>query len=100
MHRAFTVAAVISMLLVPGHGLLAQEGSAAQFVVVGGLAPGDELNIRATASPTGMVVGRLPNGAQLRNLGCSEIGGNTWCKVEDAHSSKLAGWAPARYLEG
>ncbi|WP_274628700.1 SH3 domain-containing protein [Arvimicrobium flavum] len=96
------IAAAFAYLLASISGLHAQEGDASgpQFFVVTGLAPGDELNVRATASPTGMLIGRLPNGSQLRNLGCSEINGAQWCKVEDVHSSKLAGWAPARYLEG
>lgn len=72
--------------------------SSPEFFVVEGLAPGDELNIRATASATGMVVGRLPNGTKLKNLGCSDLNDIHWCKVADTQSTHLVGWAASRYL--
>jgi len=75
----------------------AHEGGP-EFFVVEGIAPGDELNIRATASPTGMVVGRLPNGTKLKNLGCSDVNSVRWCKVADTQSTHLVGWAASRYL--
>lgn len=68
------------------------------FLVVQGIAEGDLLNIREAASATGKLVGRLPNGAALRNHGCSETNGVKWCKVESAEDASVAGWAPARYL--
>lgn len=76
----------------------AQDNASPEFYVVDGIAPGDELNIRATASATGMIVGRLPNGTMLQNLGCSDVNNVRWCKVADTQSTRLVGWAAARYL--
>lgn len=71
-----------------------------EFFVVEGLAIDDELNLRATASATGMLIGRLPNGAMVRNLGCAETGGAVWCKVADPQAKGMEGWAAGRYLVG
>lgn len=77
----------------------AQEAAQSpEFFVIDGLAPGDDLNIRATASATGMIVGRLPNGSKVKNLGCSEINTVRWCKIADLQSAQIAGWAAGRYL--
>jgi hypothetical protein len=71
-----------------------------ELFVVFGLAPGDELNLRATPSGTGMRVGRVPNGAMVQNLGCEEAGGYIWCKVADTDDAATEGWAAGRYLVG
>jgi len=63
------------------------------------LSPGDLLNLRATASPNGMMIGRLPIGAVVSNLGCTEVKKIRWCKVADVYNDKLQGWAAARYLK-
>lgn len=78
----------------------AQDAVAAEpdYFEVTGVADNDLLNVRATASPAGMVVARLPNGVRLKNLGCSEVKGNRWCKIADIADPKLTGWAAARYL--
>lgn len=92
----------VSAILGPEAALSEQADAAGEgntgFVVVEGLASGDLLNIRATASATGMLIGRVPNGAKLNNLGCSDVNGYSWCKVSDPESAQLTGWAPARYL--
>lgn len=66
--------------------------------IVFGLAPGDFLNIRATPSPIGSVQARLPNGADVTNLGCAPYGGYDWCKVTTLDAPKVTGWTPGRYL--
>jgi hypothetical protein len=71
-----------------------------ELFVVFGLAPGDELNLRATPSGTGMRVGRVPPGTMVRNLGCEEAGGYVWCRVADTGNQGLEGWAAGRYLVG
>ncbi len=80
----------------------AQEEAGGQplpdVVVVDSVAPGDLLNIRATASATGIVLGQLPNGAPLRTRGCDEVNGYKWCKVSSLEDRQLEGWTPARYL--
>ncbi|MER8787046.1 SH3 domain-containing protein [Mesorhizobium sp. M0983] len=67
--------------------------------IVTGLAPGDLLNVRATASAMGKIEARLPIGSSVKNLGCGDVSGHRWCKVEDIDDPKLSGWAPARYLD-
>jgi hypothetical protein len=71
---------------------------AAGFFVVEGVASNDLLNVRATASAGGRVVGRLPNGALLRNLGCSDVNGNSWCEVETVEAPRITGFVAGRYL--
>ena len=65
---------------------------------VNGLSPGDDLNLRANASPTGMMIGRLPEGSVVRNLGCANVKKTRWCKIADVNRDSLQGWAAARYL--
>lgn len=73
--------------------------TAAAVSVVTGLAPGDLLNIRATASPTGKVMARMPVGSPLKTFGCEDVNGHKWCRVEAVEDARLAGWTPARYLQ-
>jgi hypothetical protein len=68
------------------------------MAVVQGLAEGDMLNVRASASPTGRVAARLPNGTALKKLGCDTFKGYEWCEVQDIANPQMRGWAPARYL--
>ncbi|MGO4833881.1 SH3 domain-containing protein, partial [Rhizobiaceae sp. 2RAB30] len=110
MRRLFLGAFATLMLSLPAGPSLAQEtaaptatesappGPSGGFFVVQGIADGDLLNVRAAASGTGKLVGRVPNGAALRNQGCSETNGVTWCKVESVEDASVTGWAPARYL--
>lgn len=96
------------LIVLAAGGALAQEPApdAAQdsasepshFQIVG-LAHDDLLNLRATASAGGMLIGRLPNGAVVANLGCADVNGNRWCKVVDMDNDKVQGWAAARYLQ-
>lgn len=67
--------------------------------IVTGLAPDDLLNVRATASAMGKIEARLPSGSSVKNLGCGDISGYKWCKVQDIDDPTLSGWAPARYLD-
>ncbi|RUW75915.1 MULTISPECIES: SH3 domain-containing protein [unclassified Mesorhizobium] len=77
---------------------VAEDAPGTIISIVSGLAPDDLLNIRATASATGKIQARLPGGAAVKNLGCNEVNGNPWCKVEDTENPRVGGWAPARYL--
>ncbi|MDQ6436429.1 SH3 domain-containing protein [Mesorhizobium sp. LHD-90] len=72
----------------------------AEAFVVEGVAYNDLLNVRATPSAGGKLVGRLPNGALLRNHGCKENNGANWCDVESFEDAKVRGWVAARYLYG
>lgn len=78
----------------------ATAGGATDFASVIGISKGDLLNIRAAASPTGMVIARIPNGTLVKVVGCGAAGGNLWCSVEDANDPAAKGWTPARYLSG
>ncbi|RAZ89525.1 SH3 domain-containing protein [Mesorhizobium hawassense] len=89
------LAAPLLLAAVPA---LAEEAPGTIISIIGGLAPDDLLNIRATASAGGKVAARLPNGAAVRNFGCNVIKGHPWCKVEDTQDAHIVGWAPARYL--
>jgi hypothetical protein len=94
---------VVILLTVLAGNASAQEaaepaaGEPAFFEVVG-VADNDLLNLRATASAGGMIIGRLSNGSRVKNLGCSEVKGYRWCKIVDLVDAKVAGWAAERYL--
>lgn len=67
--------------------------------IVRGLAADDLLNVRATAAPTGIVLGRLPNGSAVWRRGCEKFNGYEWCRVESVDIRGLDGWTPGRYLK-
>ena len=77
-----------------------ESADADGFASVVGISRGDLLNIRAAASPTGLVIARVPNGSLLKVEECTTASGNLWCKVEDANDAATNGWTPARYLTG
>lgn len=77
---------------------MAEESPDLVISIVIGLAPDDLLNVRATASPIAKVETRLAGGASVTNLGCNDVNGYKWCKIEETGKEKLSGWAPARYL--
>ncbi|RUZ80662.1 SH3 domain-containing protein [Mesorhizobium sp. M7A.F.Ca.US.006.01.1.1] len=77
---------------------MAQETPELVISVVTGLAPDDLLKVRTTASPVATVEARLSSGDMVTNLGCNDINGYKWCKIESTGKEKLSGWAPARYL--
>lgn len=90
-------ALIVAPLLLAALPSRAEE--AAMIVsIVTNLAPGDLLNVRATPSPIGKTEARLPSGSSLKNLGCNDVNGHRWCKVEAMDNSQMSGWAPARYL--
>ncbi|CAN7397556.1 SH3 domain-containing protein [Mesorhizobium sp. LjRoot246] len=76
----------------------AEEAPDLVISIVTGLAPDDLLKIRSTASPVAKVEAQLTSGDRVTNLGCNDINGYKWCKVESTGKEKLSGWAPARYL--
>lgn len=77
---------------------MAQDAPELVISVVTGLAPDDLLKVRTTASPVATVEARLSSGDMVTNLGCNDINGYKWCKIESTGKEKLSGWAPARYL--
>ncbi|WFP65482.1 SH3 domain-containing protein [Mesorhizobium sp. WSM4906] len=101
MKRKVTLRSILLIaapLLLAAMPALAEEAPAAIISIIGGLAPDDLLNIRATASPGGKIEARLPNGAAVKNYGCKLVNNYPWCKVEDTQDAHITGWAPARYL--
>jgi len=101
----FRAALAAALIVFSPVRLAAQEAAGSQpaanepaYFEVVGIADNDLLNLRATASAGGMIIGRLPNGARVKNLGCSEVKSYRWCKVVDLVDTKVTGWAAERYL--
>ena len=92
-----SVLPVLAALLLAGRMAPAAEQQAS-MAVVQGLAEGDMLNVRATASPIGKVETRLPNGTALKKFGCNTFNGYDWCEVQNIDNPQMRGWVPARYL--
>jgi len=95
-HLPPVLAAVLLSLC--GVGALAAQAADTAISVVQGVADGDLLNLRATASPVAKVETRLPNGASLQKFGCSLVSGYEWCEVQDTDNPEMRGWVPSRYL--
>lgn len=94
-----TLAALIAApLLLAAIAAKAEDDPALVISIVTNLAPGDLLNVRTTPSPIGKTEARLPGGSSLKNLGCNDVNGHRWCKVEAIDNPQMSGWAPARYL--
>jgi hypothetical protein len=51
--------------------------------------------VRAAPSTSATLVGKLPSGTVVENLGCQESEGRTWCHIADGDAS---GWAAADFL--
>lgn len=75
-----------------------QDAVRASIASVAGLAPDDQLNIRASASALGKTLGRLPNGSVVNRYECEMVNGYEWCRVSSIEDASLSGWAPSRYL--
>ncbi len=63
-----------------------------------GIGAGDALNIRAGPSASMAIVGRVGDGAILRNHGCRMTGKSRWCNVTSQDG--IEGWAFGRFLAG
>lgn len=60
--------------------------------------PSGHLNVHATPSTAGIIVGRLPDGANLRNIGgCVFREGHQWCDVMQAGGG-VSGWVAGEFL--
>jgi hypothetical protein len=60
--------------------------------------PRGHLNVHAEPSGGSIRVGRLPDGADVRNVGgCVESQGRTWCDIMQAGGG-VSGWVAAEYL--
>jgi hypothetical protein len=66
--------------------------------VVTGVPSGDKLNVRSAPSANAEIVGRLRNGAVVRNLGCRSIGSARWCRISARGESGVHGWTNGRFL--
>lgn len=96
--QSITTLLVASLACLAGAPAAGETAPEPGLLTVRGISAGDLLNLRATASPTGIVLGRLPNGTALRLENCDKVGAYRWCRVEVADESGLRGWTPARYL--
>lgn len=53
------------------------------------------LNVRSSPSASATIVGKLPSGTVVQNLGCRQSEGRTWCHIADGDAS---GWAASDFL--
>ncbi|RBI83815.1 hypothetical protein DRV85_14270 [Rhodosalinus halophilus] len=53
------------------------------------------LNVRSAPSTGATIVGKLPSGTVVENLGCRQAEGRSWCHISDGDAS---GWAAAEFL--
>ncbi|MGG7644792.1 SH3 domain-containing protein [Rhodovulum sp. YNF3179] len=53
------------------------------------------LNVRSAPSTAAVIVGKLPSGTVVENLGCQQSEGRTWCHIADGDAS---GWAASDFL--
>lgn len=60
--------------------------------------PGGTLNVHQGPSTGAPTIGRLPNGAILRNLGCRMNEGRRWCNVTATAPGGITGWAAGEFL--
>lgn len=67
------------------------------YWVVTGVGVDDLLNLRDKPGMQGRVLERLPDGAVLRNMGCTITGATRWCHVANPASGS-EGWVAGRYL--
>jgi hypothetical protein len=56
------------------------------------------LNIHDGPSTGAAAIGRLPDGAILRNLGCRMNEGRRWCNIEATAPGGIAGWVAGEFL--
>jgi hypothetical protein len=77
-----------------GRGLLPEE----DIFVVSLSNAGGSLSVRDAPRPSGALLGMLPNGTMLANVGgCTLSDGQQWCEVQ-AERGGLRGWVAARFL--
>ena len=60
--------------------------------------PAGSLNVHDSASTGAPVIGRFPNTAILRNLGCRMAEGRRWCRVEATAPGGISGWVAGEFL--
>jgi hypothetical protein len=60
--------------------------------------PAGSLNVRSGPSAGAGTVGRFPNTAILRNLGCRMNEGRRWCQVEATAPGGITGWVAGDFL--
>lgn len=59
---------------------------------------GTGLNLRDAPSTGARIVMNLPNGLELRNLGCRMAAGRRWCRVATLSDPGVEGWAAGDFL--
>lgn len=71
------------------------DGSADFFRVEVG---SSNLNLRAAPTTSATVLVQFTSGTVVRNLGCREAEGRTWCAVEQQIRYGVRGWAASEFL--
>jgi hypothetical protein len=75
----------------------APDDGGPDYYKVEGIKEKDALNIRLKPSSKSKIVGRVGNGAVLKNGGCARYNGARWCKVT-VFNSDVSGWAFGKFL--
>lgn len=60
--------------------------------------PVGSLNVHDGPSGGAPTVGRFPNAAILRNLGCRMAEGRRWCRIESSAPGGITGWVAGEFL--
>ena len=89
---------LLTVLLGFGWACAAQAADPTYFQVHG-VKAGEALTAHAAASDKSDVVGELPEGTLVRDLGCQDHEGAKWCNVEAADETQVRGWVEHRYLQ-
>lgn len=74
----------------------ATDAKGPDYWKVAGVADGERLSLRESPSDAARSVADLARGAVLKNFGCRNTRGQTWCEVED--QTRKRGWVRGRYL--
>lgn len=91
----WVLAAIALLFMAPA--AFAQDGGPDDWQV-SGVAANDRLNVRSAPSANAEIVGRLRNGAVVRNLGCRNIGKSRWCRISARGEHGVHGWTNGRFL--
>lgn len=108
-HRGMPIPLVSLLLLAGMHIASAQAQSPGpdfadglaggpDYWEVTGVAEDDTLNVRTGPSTRFAVIGEVPNGILLRNLGCRMENGMRWCRIRTLADDSAEGWVSGRYL--
>jgi len=92
--KALALGVAIAAFCTPA---LAQQGR--HIVEVTGVGASDMLKLRAGPGTGFRVIVGLPDGTELIDRGCDQVGGTPWCKVALREVPRLNGYVSGHYLK-